>query len=263
MSSHNPFRDPSTSSPQPAASSSSLHPSPEDSKHAAAIEQPPPSAASSSSSTPATHVIPPDPTGLTDELPPAYSPGPNVYQGETTVEYGPARPFQPPPPRPQPQAWQPQPQMIRPQTTGWSGAQTHYGSQTPSLLQQITGHLATQLNNVSERLNAQATGQSSWSAYPGQQVQQNHTGYHTPVGSPNTGQPPPLPARPPQSGHAPPSGPPPPQASHAPTANGQSAPQPPNDGRPTTRATGGHPLLHDGMLLVFPAGYECRKCKSQ
>jgi len=35
---------------------------------------------------------------------------------------------------------------------------------------------------------------------------------------------------------------------------------PENDGRPTTIATPGHPLLREGTLIVYPRGYECSKC---
>ena len=34
----------------------------------------------------------------------------------------------------------------------------------------------------------------------------------------------------------------------------------PNDGRPTSQPQPGHPLLKDGNLLVYPKGFECRKC---
>jgi hypothetical protein len=34
----------------------------------------------------------------------------------------------------------------------------------------------------------------------------------------------------------------------------------PGDGRPTRTPVPGHPLLNNGRTLVYPAGYECRKC---
>lgn len=51
---------------------------------------------------PELHVPEDDGDALNEELPPAYTPGPSVYEGEQTVELGPARPFQPsrqPPPQ--------------------------------------------------------------------------------------------------------------------------------------------------------------------
>ncbi|KAF9561100.1 hypothetical protein CPC08DRAFT_707669 [Agrocybe pediades] len=33
-----------------------------------------------------------------------------------------------------------------------------------------------------------------------------------------------------------------------------------NDGKPTTHPVPGHPLLHEGKLLVYPKGHECEKC---
>ncbi|KAJ7649271.1 hypothetical protein B0H17DRAFT_1215353 [Mycena rosella] len=75
-----------------------------------------------------------DPMGLTDEAPPAYSAGPDVYQGESTVEYGPSRPFQPAPLplRQQPSGGGYAVPLQHPQNTGWAPPQ-----QAPSLWQQL------------------------------------------------------------------------------------------------------------------------------
>lgn len=248
MSSHNPFRDPlkpqQTASTSASASSSTTPP---------AAPQPAPSPKPSNS--PSTTPTEPDPVGLSEELPPAYTPGPNVYQGESTVEYGPRRPFQAPPPRPPPP--QQQPQLLHPQPTGWSTVQpSHTGDRPPSILRQITDHIVDQINNAgssSSSYNRYNAPQTGYSGYPGQSVRTQATGSHLVVPQ-NTGVPPPLPARP-AGGYAPPSG--------APPGSGTSSPTEHNDGRPTPRPVPGHPLLNAGRLLVYPAGYECYKCTSQ
>lgn len=56
---------------------------------------------------------------------------------------------------------------------------------------------------------------------------------------------------------APPDGPPP--VSARPVATGS---RPADDGKPTSSPTPGRPYLNKGRVLVYPAGYECRKCKS-
>ncbi|KIY72911.1 hypothetical protein CYLTODRAFT_417426 [Cylindrobasidium torrendii FP15055 ss-10] len=108
MSSHNPFRDPASS----LASSSTTPPALPARKPT--INRPEPQAAPAETS--ANGALDAHDTGLTDELPPAYTARPNQYQGESTVEYGPNRPFQPapaPPSRPHFQAGY-QPQYVPP-----------------------------------------------------------------------------------------------------------------------------------------------------
>ncbi|KAF9012155.1 hypothetical protein BDZ89DRAFT_1119045 [Hymenopellis radicata] len=252
MSSHNPFRDPIK--PQ-LTTSTSASPSTSTTPPAAPQPAPSPKPSNSPSHTP----IEPDPTGLSEELPPAYTPGPNVYQGESTVEYGPRRPFQSPPPRPQPP--QQQPQVLHPQPTGWSTLQTPYytGDRQPSLLRQITDHIVDQINNggsssSSSSYNRYNAPQTGYSGYPGQSVRPQSTGSHLLIPQ-NTGVPPPLPPRP-ASGYASPSASSP-ESAHE---SGASSPAEPSDSRPTTRPVPGHPLLNAGRLLVYPAGYECYKC---
>lgn len=58
-----------------------------------------------------------------------------------------------------------------------------------------------------------------------------------------------------ENSFAPPKGPPP---SERQTSATHSAV--PNDARPTSQPEPGHPLLKDGELLVYPKGFECRKC---
>lgn len=156
-----------------------------------------------------------DDFGLDTELPPAYTPAADTYHGEATIEYGPVRPFQRPPPAPRIQ-----PQLV-PQPTGQSVASSTSSSQTPnvistpsrrargpiSLLSDLAGELERQLTltarEISRPTTYRQTGYSStpplqpsntgrsWNAYPGQQqsyqrpsygpVIPNHTGYRPPA----------------------------------------------------------------------------------
>ncbi len=45
-----------------------------------------------------------------------------------------------------------------------------------------------------------------------------------------------------------------------PSSAGSSRPPPPNDVTPTEAPTPGRPLLHHGMMLIYPQGYFCSKC---
>ncbi|KAJ6590383.1 hypothetical protein B0H10DRAFT_1961066 [Mycena sp. CBHHK59/15] len=267
VSSHNPFRTPAVS-PNPTE---------------VANGPPNPTAPPQRYAPPSTPH--PDPAGLTDdrEAPPAYTPGPDVYQGETTVEYGPSRPFQPAPPPllqqqstgytppPQHPAWAPQPQP-QPQ-------QQQYPYAPPSLQSlwtQLTGSITTNL--IQPRA-------PSWSAYPGRQQ------YAPPRAPPPL--PPPRPSTTPPTTHvsefardfyASPSVPseglpadadPGPNAGYPPPPvrfNPPPDPPPtgvpsqgsgvPDDGRPTSTPVPGHPLLRYGCMLVYPAHHECHKCNN-
>ena len=77
------------------------------------------------------------------EEPPAYSPRPDAYTGETTIEYGPSRPFQPAPTQPhQPNSnWLAGPVSPPPQLDLQSPGSLR------SLINQITGEIATNLRN--------------------------------------------------------------------------------------------------------------------
>ncbi|KAF9458887.1 hypothetical protein BDZ94DRAFT_63802 [Collybia nuda] len=175
--SRNPFRSPAPTPQVTGASSSSLN------------YAPPPGPPSMAARTTRNGSAAEDPTGLMDEAPPAYTPGPDVYQGEETIEYGPRRPFQsaPPPPGRAPQQPLPQQQQQRTgahnqaptpsiaiHTSPMSSSSSH--GQTPSLWRQLTGQLAAQLANTSISSPSSApppTG--SWSTYPGRQ-EQTYTG---------------------------------------------------------------------------------------
>ncbi|ESK83334.1 serine proline rich protein [Moniliophthora roreri MCA 2997] len=288
-----------------------------------------------------------DPMGITEDEPPAYTPGPDVYQGETTIEYGPARPFQPAPRPPRP----PQ-HHLTPQPTGWSAVSNHVvrPAQPPSLLQQITGTLIDRLNSLSTGgssysgySNDPYNGNRPYNSYPGQGPRPSPP----PIQTHQTGVPPPLPPRHPPSSasefardfyaagtgpqslsqenaahspsastassyappphppssqngstqqyappphappsqnestqqyappsHAPPSqngatqqyvpppGPPPGMNGSGPSSAGSSRPAPDNNRRPTSKPVPGHPLLRQGKLLVYPAGFTCDKCQN-
>lgn len=163
---------------------------------------------------------------LNEELPPAYTPGPDRIHGETTVEHGPSRPFQP-----------------APQHTGASTA----SQWPPQPTVNYTGQQIPPWNQQHGSLSVQSTGQQ-WN-YPQQ-----------------TGSFAPPPGPPPQaivsdfahdfyaagSGH--PVG----------DSNVPSTPTPGDNARasdyPTTTPVPGHPLLNNGKLLIYPRDYLCSKC---
>jgi hypothetical protein len=191
-----------------------------------------------------------DTAGLLDELPPAYTPSPDTTLGESTIEYGPRRSFQVPPPHPVHHSHRTRP------------------SQPPTLWSQLTG----------QALIPSAT--SSWSSYLGPLLPPDHTGYSGLTTASQSSSrlqvprpPSPSPAAtsdlvrefyaagtggsarsaPTSPGmYAPPAGPPPPSS---PIASS------PGDNKPTSIPKPGHPLLRDGKLLVYPRGYECPKCE--
>ncbi|KAK0433059.1 uncharacterized protein EV420DRAFT_1570850 [Desarmillaria tabescens] len=288
MSSHNPFRDPARLQP-----SSSPPPSPPPKSEPSRSHPEPSSPSAASTSSPATSAVNPnnssaspssqpseelrsDPTGLTEELPPAYTPGPNVYQGESTVEFGPARPFQQPPrPHPPPQP-QPEPVLLQPTSAGWStsSSHNHHTGRPPSLLQQLTGQLVSQLTGAG---NNGSYSRPGWSGYPGQQTYNSSLStpslpprpssaggrFAPPPGPPPNNDVPPLPPRrSPVSagGYEPPSGPPPRSGPSSPHSGPPSAGS--QNGRPTTTPVPGHPLLNNNRLLVYPTGYHCDKCRN-
>ncbi|KAJ7609793.1 hypothetical protein DFH06DRAFT_1375091 [Mycena polygramma] len=272
---HNPFRTPGVS-PNPTGIA---HSTPQ----YAPPPHPPP--ATAQYAPPATPHPDSDPTGLTEEAPPAYTTRPDVYQGESTVEFGPARPFQqvpmqqPPPPPP-------------PQNGGWIPQQA--SAQPPSLWQQLTGQSI-----------GSSTAQfppASWSSYPGGQQQQQQQQYAPP--SPPQ-QAPPLTTHvsefardfyattnvPPgafsdvsgarnasasgsEAGYPPPALPPPqqtaqyqpppgaPPAARTPSPSHAGGGGMPDDGRPTSTPIPGHPFLNNGHMLVYRPHHECSKCNN-
>lgn len=260
---------------------------------------------------PSFHSVDPNPNEsraqLEEDLPPAYTPAPVYEQGESTVEYGPNRPYQQPP--------QPQPQrVVSPQQTGMSTSSSipcnHTGG--PGLMMQSSLPMNSNTNSNSllgrfERMvdqlaaaaiSQQQTGSSNYqsqspyrpppSQHPSPSLRPQATGSSFRSVTP----PPSHPSQPlrrptldrprpqsefarefyaagsestpaihvtnedgPSRSYAPPGGMPPRSPVGSPNAT-------PDDGRPTTVPTPGHPLLHEGKMLVYPSGHMCRKCNN-
>ncbi|KAF7320651.1 hypothetical protein HMN09_00149900 [Mycena chlorophos] len=259
LSTHNPFRTPAAS-PTPTGASTLGPPVP-----------------ARPAATPEARV---ESDVLNEELPPAYTAGPDTRHGEHTLEIGPARPFQQAPRQPR--------QMEQGHGYGYPGSMSRAGAapaprqQTPSeaswnrspvgLLSQLTDHIVTNL----ERSISSAVS-------PGRN--NNEFRYAPPSGAPPDGGPrsaPPAPA--PQlsefardfyaTTQVPPGGFSDVSGARNLSAEPRSAyPLPPgqppsggagipDDGRPTTTPVPGHPLLHGGKMLVYPAGVECSKCNN-
>ncbi|KAF6760854.1 hypothetical protein DFP72DRAFT_881582 [Ephemerocybe angulata] len=205
-----------------------------------------------------------------DELPPAYTPSADVRHGETTVEYGPSRPFQPPVSSHSPTLAPPQQQHRPSQAAGSSQRLGSFLNQLAGQLQELT------IRPPGSRTESHMTGASS-SSYPGR----SHyapPAMQRPLSTGST--PPPLPPR-----QAPgyeqegPSCPAPTSATSdfarefyaagaaIPGEDSQGPTPPPLPaapvvGKPTTAPTPGHPYLHNNQLLVYPRGYECEKCRN-
>ncbi|KAI0820261.1 hypothetical protein BC628DRAFT_1423059 [Trametes gibbosa] len=200
---------------------------------------------------------------LSEELPPAYTPAPNVYEGEATLELGPRRPFQNAarvPPQNQ-QGW------VSPQSTAgpWSGF--------PGSMHRESAHMYTRpapppmhpsprgarpssapvepstlqpLSEFARDFYAAGAANDGVLGGPSAQYQTD-----TPRASSSSSGP----------SYAPPPGPPPTRgAKSGPTSPSSPRDQVPDDGRPTERPVPGHPLLRHGRVLVYPKDYECPKC---
>ncbi|KAI0792208.1 hypothetical protein C8Q75DRAFT_792307 [Abortiporus biennis] len=256
----NPFRDPSGRSSRQTSPSPVAGPSQIITESDARRETPPTvNVIAPSNSTPEPSSSQVDVDTLTEELPPAYTPAPDVYHGETTVELGPRRPFQQAPPPLQTL------QPIQTQQTGWP---------------------------------PYTTGPNNWSGFPGLQTQSTGSNSRfappprhprSPTRSHNLRRP--SPSRPVSDfardfyaaggdvdpivvsaedagsrassasvQFAPPPGQPPSTSSSRSTASSNGGV--PNDGKPTKSPVPGHPLLLNGKVLVYPAHYECPKCRN-
>lgn len=211
---------------------------------------------------------------LRGESPPPYTATANVGQGETSIEFGPRRPFT-----------QAQPRLMPPAVAPWQRAQ-------PSDWQTITSEWL----GYPGRVQRQAIGATYQYAPP---PPQHPT---LPNRTPSTSRPvPPLPPLQPASdfardfyaagaddsgilgggsaqyspaptplGGAPyaaPPGPPPDSSLSGtpprPSSGNNSPGDSPDDGRPTSKPVPGHPLMNSGKVLVYPSGYECTKCTSR
>ena len=217
-------------------------------------------------------------TGAVDrdpmDQPPPYTPSAAPTAGEVSLEYGPQRPFQPPPPRPPAHVSPPIAPYLSPMSTGISTSPRRGGS----FLSQLTESLHHVTEGLQGRTPAPTTtpGSYNWTSYPGQHTQQSQ---------------PSLSQQPPQQNLAPPSqiqrpvsapsisnadsefvrdfyaagsgdGLPLTEDDRPATQNRSTSRSVPNDGRPTTTPMIGHPLLKDGKLLVYPKNHKCSKCKS-
>ncbi|TNY22674.1 hypothetical protein DMC30DRAFT_445004 [Rhodotorula diobovata] len=191
---------------------------------------------------------PPPEDPLPDEPPPPYEPTPALNQ-EQTLEYGPLRPFQPPPrpaphqhphhsgpagsgssssswaPPPQPSPASPGPSLPPPSFPFWNGA-----SLTPAQTGFSEGNLYSQ----------PFTSGPPQLPVPGAPVSPQHTSAYSPP--PHA---PPFPSTSPRPSEGPPGG-----------GGG------PRGYEPTETPTPGQPLLNQGRLLVYPSGKEpCWKCQ--
>ncbi|KZT36875.1 hypothetical protein SISSUDRAFT_1049288 [Sistotremastrum suecicum HHB10207 ss-3] len=201
---------------------------------------------------PAVQVPEADGDALNEELPPAYTPGPDVFEGEQSIDFGPARPFQPPP-RPPPQSMgylSPNPTgYMSPQGTGRSGyapppmPPPQHPSRTGGSLSSSSGYLPPpgRPSTSNSQRPLSATSSSLYAPPPGAPLAASSSSPN-PIYAPPPGLPP---SRPAESS---------PSSSRA--TNDQ------NDGRPTTNPQPGHPLLRNGKVLVYPAGYTCHKCNN-
>lgn len=197
---------------------------------------------------------------LNEELPPAYTPGPNTTAGEQSVDFGPARPFQNQQPgRPQPMPHQ-DPMSMLFSSSGQYRTSSRSSRRNESSITRLLGNLVIEYLSTPREEGRRAYGSP---APYGQS------------GPPRPSQPsqslqPPMPhgsIRAPSPSHTGnswsqyPGATNPARIPRSVTPTPQTQPQPLNDGKPTVRPTPGHPLLRDNKVLVYPLGFECRKCK--
>jgi len=197
--------------------------------------------------------------------PPPYTPRADPRQGESTVEYGPTRPFQPTPavsraaPAP---GLAHQPGFLSSQTSNVSRRGRSLWQQLTDQIDQFADELERRGNRANS--NTQRAG-TPWSSYPGRPL-------------PNASS-----TLPPRRNVPPP----PPRPPHRRTSSTSSLPSEfardfyaagTGDGlfsdtgmpsrempehediSPTTTPVPGRPLLRDGKLLVYPGGHTCEKC---
>lgn len=219
-----------------------------------------------------------------EDAPPAYTLTPDEHRGEHSIEHGPRRPFQAPPPRAH------SPPLLSSNPTG-SGYVAHNFTGTSST------RAAPRPTATVVRAPRRSSNPSLWDMLTGQMAgirEQNHL-TAIPIPSSRTVQSPSSPAQytpnRTQTNYRPPAGPPPPRLP-VPTPVRQAsisnpelnvltsefardfyavgdAPAPPpntnsaahNDGKPTNRPTPGHPLLLNGNVLIYPRDYICKRCK--
>lgn len=224
---------------------------------------------------------PPSQPGLDDlEEPPPYTPNASITSGETTIEVGPNRPFQPVQP------------SASPSRNGMSQVRsTSVVQQLSDAFIDIVNNLGSSANSFSNNYNqSQRPNSNNWPSNPGQ----NHRLVPPNLPPRNIAPPPQHPLSPCTSLRSPPlststhslpsmtthssdfardfyaagsgealvteSAFAPPAGSPSSSRQAPATQSIPNDGRPTSQPQPGHPLLRDGNLLVYPKGYECGKC---
>ncbi|KAG1786566.1 uncharacterized protein HD556DRAFT_1507004 [Suillus plorans] len=217
-----------------------------------------------------------DPLGLDEEMPPAYTPSADTYHGETTVEVGPRRPFQQQP-RPSHSTHRPSnshssshshsshttssssnsqplsPSQQRPQQLTWRvpsslsapSGQSYQSRRGGGLVGALVSTMLDAMDSVSGTRDEQM-----------RTIQQSQTGtYAAPHPMSSSGMT--------QSTYTPPY-----QGGQGPVLRTPSVHQTPprnvpDDGSPTRTPTPGHPLLHNGHILVYPhEDYTCVKCNN-
>jgi hypothetical protein len=251
--------------------------------------------------------LPPDPSdaesdnaALSEELPPAYTPTPDPEQGESSVEFGPRRPFQQAPPPVQQQLLSPHTTTTRSSSHGRSQSHSRTNREQQTFLGLLTGHPSS-----TEQVAA-GTTRSEVFTYPGNRRQAQQPALASiPVPVVTESRSARIPAPPPRHPTSSPSstslssstgsnrsgisdfardfyaaGPAsnliepessastPPQPRYAPPPGAPPPPRNnttqqgiPDDGRPTKTAVPGHPLLKDDQILIYPAGHMCEKCE--
>ncbi|KAI6041846.1 hypothetical protein EDC04DRAFT_2866980 [Pisolithus marmoratus] len=218
---------------------------------------------------------------IDEDLPPAYTPAADTALGEETLEVGPQRPFQPPlsqplpapprtmpipmptppdiilsPPTEQPQ-WhqapgqayrsnpQSQSQPCTPQHHTWSSSRMYTvkypRGRTPGSGTSGGGLIGAVVDTVRDFVDAISAQQVNRGAYASSYPPSTPGPYAQSYAPPATSTPRPV------------------SPTSLPTSP-TSRPDVPDDGRPTRVPVPGHPLLRDGMLLVYPKSHTCWKC---
>ncbi|KAI0358161.1 hypothetical protein OH77DRAFT_1397660 [Trametes cingulata] len=270
---HNPFRTPTVTPTPPGASVPTQSTS--SSTSATLLDSHNVPSGTSGSYTPGSQttasgsVSPPDDRSvndlLTEELPPPYTPAPNVYEGETTLELGPRRPFQnaaPAPPRNQP-GWPP------PEATAASTWTAFPGSRHRESSNIYTHPAPPPVHPASANWRPSSTPIAS----PPHPVSDFARDFYAAgadvnsgvLGGPSAqyqGEAPGAPSSSSSTRYAPPPGEPPNRSAKSASASpvSPSGDGVPDDGRPTDKPVPGHPLLRHGRILVYPKDYECHKC---
>ncbi|KAF8584218.1 hypothetical protein K439DRAFT_1660834 [Ramaria rubella] len=205
---------------------------------------------------------------ITEDAPPAYTPMADPYQGEAAVEFGPHRPFQPAPAATA--VMNTIPHITVNPTTG-SPAAPSWPVPMP-----IPAPQAEQRRPIRDEHNFAPPPRHPSTVSLNSRVYRNSIDYVPETAPQPSPQPqtqtylppraPPLQTASSARSYSPPPGPPPRRTASSSVrrpsgpSSGSGTSTAPDDGRPTTIPTPGHPLLKEGKLLVYPPGHECSKC---